>query len=156
MSRCGNVINCGPRSPTTLAEVFLVTKTTRRGSFFASELTPVSILFFSIVVLGFDGETPVLLHAPEMNADQYEGNERENHDVKHIEAQQSVFSNDIAAEKQETYLVSDERHGGNDVGADGDRPEGKLVPRQQVPGIAQEEGDEKQDDADDPVKFVGG
>src|SRR5207253_10563561 len=92
---------------------FFVTKTTRRGSFFASELSPVSILFFSIFVLGLDGQTAVFLHAPEMNSDQYKGGKRKNHDVKHVKAQQSGFSHDVAAEKQEAHFVPDERHGEN-------------------------------------------
>src|SRR5690242_966407 len=99
ISRCGYAITCGPRSPTTLAEVFFVTKTTRRGSFFASELNPVSILFFSIFVLGLDGQAAVLLHAPEMNADEHDCGQRKNHDMKHVEAQQRVLSNDVAAEQ---------------------------------------------------------
>src|SRR6516164_7193159 len=91
MSRCGKVINCGPRSPTTLAEVFLVTKTTRRGSFFASELSPVPILFSSIFVLGLDGQAAVFLDAPEMNPNQHECHQRKNHNVKHIKAQQRIL-----------------------------------------------------------------
>src|SRR5690242_4065383 len=104
ISRCGKVINCGPRSPTTFADVFLVTKTTRRGSFFASELNPVSILFFSIFVLGLDGQAAVFLHPPEMNADQHECRERKNHDVKHVEAQQRVFPDDVSTKKEETHF----------------------------------------------------
>src|SRR5215470_16864905 len=96
ISRCGKVINCGPRPPTTFAEVFLVTKTTRRGSFFASELNPVSILFFSIFVLGLYGQAAIFLHAPEMDADEKECNQRKNYDMEHVESQQSVFSNNIS------------------------------------------------------------
>src|ERR1700681_3347283 len=95
IKRCGELINCGAGAPTTLAEVFFVTKTMRRGSFFASELKPVSILFFSIVVLGLYGQTTVLLHAPEMNSDEQERDEREDHDVKHVETQQRVFADDV-------------------------------------------------------------
>src|SRR5215470_6911728 len=99
INRCGKVINCGPRSPTTLAEVFLVTKTMRRGSFFASELNPVSILFLSIFVLGLDGQAAVFLHAPEMNAYQYECHQGENDYVKHIKAQKRIFSNDVSTQE---------------------------------------------------------
>src|SRR5215467_6218867 len=63
----------------------------RRGSFFASELNPVSILFLSIFVLGLDGQAAVFLHAPEMNAYQYECHQGENDYVKHIK-RRSAFS----------------------------------------------------------------
>src|SRR5713101_7760606 len=78
----------------------------RRGSFFASELKPVSILFFSIVVLGFHGQTTVFLHAPEVNSDEQERNERENHHVKHVKTQQCVFPDDVTAQHQETNFPS--------------------------------------------------
>src|SRR5712692_6928962 len=143
IKRCGKVINCGPGSPTTLAEVFFVTKTTRRGSFFASELKPVSILFFSIVVLGLYCQTTVLLDPPEMNSDEHERDERENHDVKHVETQQCVFSDDVPAQQQEANLISDHGHRGNDIGADGNGPESKLVPGQEIAGVAEEQRDQK-------------
>src|SRR5215472_7107537 len=99
MSRCGNVINCGPRSPTTLAEVFLVTKTTRRGSFLASEPNPVSILFFSIFVSGLDGEAAILLHAPELNPDKDCRRQRKDDHMQHIKTQESVFADNVAPQK---------------------------------------------------------
>src|ERR1700674_77259 len=122
-------MNCGPGSPTTLAEVFLVTKTIRRGSFFASELTPVSILFFSIFVPVLYGQPTIFLHAPEMNSDEQERDKRENHDVKHVEAHKRVFANDVAAQNEKPDFAADHGHGGNDVGAYSHSPKGELVPR---------------------------
>src|SRR5215469_2784237 len=156
MSRCGKVINCGPRSPTTLAEVFLVTKTTRRGSFFASELNAVSILFVSIFVPGLDRQTAVFLHAPEMNSDQYECGKGKNHDVQDIKAQQRVFTHNAAPEKQKAHFVTDERHGGNDVGSDGDGPERQLIPGQQIAGVTEEQCHQQEHHPDNPVEFMRG
>src|SRR5712692_5915912 len=154
IKRCGKVINCGPGSPTTLAEVFFVTKTTRRGSFLASELKPVSILFFSIAVLGLHGQTTVFLHAPEVNSDEQERNERENHHVKHVKTQQCVFPDDVTAQHQETNFTSDHRHGENNVGADGHGPECQLIPGQQIAGVTEKQRDQKKNDPDDPIEFV--
>src|SRR5215472_5402120 len=139
----------------TFAEVFFVTKTTRRRSFFASELNPVSILFFSIFVLGLDGQAAIFLHTPEMNSDQHERDQRKNDHVKHVEAEQRVFADDVAAEEQEAHLVADEGHGGNNVRAHGDGPERELVPRQQIAGVAEEQRHQEKHDAYDPVEFVG-
>ena len=41
------------------------------------------------------------------------------------------------------------------AGADGDRPEGKLVPGQQIPGEIGEKHDEKKTGTDDPVELAG-
>src|ERR1700730_3790565 len=127
----------------------------RRGSFFASELNPVSILFFSIFALGLDGQTTVLLHTPEMNSDKQERNERENHDMKHIKPEQSVFSDDVSAEENKTHFVANQGHRGNDVRADRDRPKRKLIPRQEIACVAEEQRKQKKKDADDPIEFVG-
>src|SRR5260370_27099811 len=139
---------------TTLAEVFFVTKTTRRGSFFASELIPVSILFFSIVVLGPYGEPTVLLHTPEMNSDEQKRDEGENHDVKHVETQQRVFSHDVPTKQQEAYFVANEWHRGNDVSANGHCPKGELVPRQKIARVAEGQRDQKKHDTNYPVELM--
>src|SRR6202030_1846701 len=126
----------------------------RRGSFFASELNLVSILFFSIFVLGLDGQTAVLLHTPEMNSDKQERDERENHDMKHIKPEQSVFSDDVSAEENKTHFVANQGHRGNDVRADSDRPKGKLIPRQEIARVAEEQRDQKKHDTDHPVELM--
>src|SRR5260370_12534659 len=139
---------------TTLAEVFFVTKTTRRGSFFASELIPVSILFFSIVVLGLYGQTTVLLNTPEMNSDEQERDERENHDVKHVETKQPVFSYHVSTKPPKANFVANEWHRRNDVSANGHRPKGELVPRQKITRVAQEQRDQKKHDTNYPVELM--
>src|SRR5260221_3369242 len=144
----------GPRSSTTLAEVLRVMKTMRRGSFFASDAKPDSSLFFSIFFFRPHGEPAIFLHAPEVDADEKKRHQRKNYDVKHIESKQGVLSNDISTKCDKTNFVSDERHGGNNVGADGHRPESKLVPRQEVTRVTEEESDQEQHDADDPVELI--
>src|SRR5271165_6997353 len=126
----------------------------RRGSFFESELKPVSILFFSIVVLGLYGQTAILLHTPEMNSDEQKRDERKNHNVKHVKTQQRVFPDDVPTKKQEPNFVADEGHGGNDVGADGHGPKGKLVPGQEIACVAEEQRDQQKYDTDPPVELV--
>src|SRR5712691_10252395 len=97
-------MRCGATSPCTLAEVFLVRKTMRCGSFFASELKPVSILFFSVMVRPH-GQAAVLLHAPEMDGDEKDGNQRKHNTVQHVKAQQGVFTDKISAEQGKTDLI---------------------------------------------------
>src|SRR5438046_8898076 len=89
-----------------------------------------------------------------MNSDQYKGGKRKNHDVKHVKAQQSVFSHDVAAEKQEAHFVPDERHGGNDIDADGDGPERKLIPGQQIAGVTEEQDQEEGHEREHPVELM--
>src|SRR5208282_2937754 len=104
-------MSSGPRSSLTFAEVFRVMKTILRGSFFASELNPDSILVFSIIVFGPDRQAAILLHAPEMHADKKNSQQRENDYVKHIKAQQGVFTHDISTQGHEPHLAADDRHG---------------------------------------------
>ena len=51
-------------------------------------------------------------------------------------------------------LAADEGDGGGDVGADGDGPVGELIPGEQVTRVAEEQGDEQEDDTDDPVELA--
>src|SRR5579859_2758740 len=90
-----------------------------------------------------------------MDSNQDEGNERKDQNVRHVEAKQSVFADDMSAEEQETYLVTDNGHGRNDVGANRNCPKGELIPRQKITGVAEKKRDEQENDADDPVKFMG-
>src|SRR5216684_4704354 len=139
----------------TLAEVFFVTKTMRRGSFFASELIPVSILFFSIFVPVLHSQAAVFLHAPEMNSNEQERYKRENHHVQHVETQERVFTDDVAAQHEKPDFAAHYGHGRNDVGADSHSPECQLVPGQEIARVAQEQRDKKEHDADNPVELMG-
>src|SRR5215469_10402237 len=74
--------------------------------------------------------------------------------MQHVKTQESVFSDDVAAEKKETDFVADQGHGGNDVGTDGDGPKGELIPRKEVAGVAEKQRHQKKEYADDPIEFV--
>src|SRR5215470_15969140 len=153
-SKCGYVINCGPRSPTTFADVCFVTKTTRRGSFFASELKLVSIFLFSIGIFQLYRKAAVLLDTPEVDADQYERGERKNYHVQHVKTQERVFADDVSAEQEKLDLVSDDRHGRDDVLANRNGPKCQLVPGKQIASVAQEQRDQEQHHPNDPVEFM--
>src|SRR5208283_141275 len=153
-SKCGYVMSCGPRSSFTFADVFRVINTIRRGSFFASELNPDSFLAFSIMVFWPYRQAPVLLHTPEMHADQQDGHQRKNNYVEHIKAQQCVFAYDVAAQRHKSHLAAYDRHRGNNVGSYRHRPKCQLVPWQQVAGVAQKQRYKKQKNSDNPIEFM--
>ena len=89
-----------------------------------------------------------------MDCNEEHGGERQDDAVEHIEAQQGVGVDLIPSEEQEVNLAADEGNRGGDVGANGDGPVGELIPGEQVAGVAEEQGDEEQDDADDPVELA--
>src|ERR1700719_546304 len=127
----------------------------RRGSFFASELIPVSILFFSIFVPVLHSQAAIFLHSPEVNSDEQERHKWENHHVQHVETQERVFTDDVAAKHQKPDVAAHHGHGGNNVGANGHGPEGELVPGQEIARVTEEQRDKKEHDANNPVELVG-
>ena len=119
-----------------------MTKTTRTGSFLASEPNPASYLgFFSVIFLSHR-QAAVFLHPPEMNGDQHNRDQRQDDAVKNVETQQGVLADHVAAERFEAHPFADDRHGRDDVGPHGDGPERQLVPGKQVAGVAQEQRDD--------------
>src|SRR5579872_4304650 len=89
-----------------------------------------------------------------MNRDEEHRGQRKDHAVKHIKSQQRIGINSVATEKQEMDLVADEWYGGSDVRSNRDGPVSQLIPRQQVSGIAEQQGYKKKDDADDPIELA--
>ena len=69
---------------------------------------------------------------------------RQHRHVQHVEAQQRFLADGGIAQQQELDLLADQRRVAGDRGADRDRPEGQLVPGQQVAGEAQEQRQQKQ------------
>src|SRR5215471_3094875 len=153
-SRCGYVMSCGPRLSVTFAEVFRVMNTIRRGSFVASELNPISILAFSVIVFCPYRHAAILLHTPEMHADQQESKQRKNDYMQHIKAQQRVFSHDVSAQRNESHLTAHNRHRRNNVGSYRDSPKSQLIPWQQVARVTQKQRHQKQKNSHDPIEFM--
>src|SRR5438105_2090471 len=99
------------------------------------------------------GDAAILSDAPEVDGDQETGGERERDDVQHIETQKCVRSELESAKHHEAELVADERRRAGDLVADGHRPERELVPRKQVSGVRDQDREEEEERADDPVEL---
>ena len=76
--------------------------------------------------------------------------------MKDIESKQGVLSHHVPSEQKEPNRPAQERHCGDNIGSHGNRPEGQLVPRQQVTRVAEEERQQKEHHTHDPVKLVRG
>ena len=109
---------------------------------------PLPLRAWAASVLGSlwcDVKAAILANAPEMNRDKQNRDQRQNHAVQHVEAQQRIGIHLVAAQHQEVNLVADDRHGGRDIRTDRDRPERQLIPGQQIAGVAEQQRDQKQD-----------
>src|SRR5712692_11204687 len=120
-------------------------------------------------------DAAVLAHAPEVDGHEDAGHERDAHAVEHVEAQERALADEAPAEEGEARvgprvhhlhvaqsqelragaLVPEHRRSAGHVRADGDGPDRELVPRQQVPGEGEEQGQHEEDDADVPVELAG-
>src|SRR6516162_8988541 len=108
-SKCGYDIKRFSVSTLTAADVFGVRKTTRTGSFRASELATAlywtsSAMVFSYRRFGWS-QPAILLNAPEMNGNEQHRQQRKNHAVKNVEAQQRVLANQIPAQKKKSRFT---------------------------------------------------
>ncbi len=72
-----------------------------------------------------------------------------------VEAQEGRLAERVATDQQLREAVAEERDVLHEVRADSDRPVAELVPRQQVTGEREEEGQQQEDDADHPVELAG-
>src|SRR5215470_4460113 len=119
-------------------------------------------------------DAAVFPHAPEVHRHQKGGHERNADAVEHIETQQGTRADETPAEQSESSVVgrghqrnvsdlqeacarplnADERRRGSHVGTDRDRPDGELVPRQQITGEGEKQSQHEQDHADDPIEFT--
>ena len=108
-----------------------------------------------------------------MDSHQEPGYQRQADTVKNVEAKQRRFADETTAQQGKTRvtliidegditqfqksrtrtLVSSERRRASHIAAHSDRPDGELVPRQQIAGKAQQQRQNQQDDADSPVEF---
>ena len=71
-----------------------------------------------------------------MDGDGEGEHQRQHHDVEDVEAEQRLLADVGVAEEHEAEFLADQRSVSGDGGADGDGPEGQLVPGQQVAGEA--------------------
>ena len=74
--------------------------------------------------------------------------------MEHVPPQQRLRADDDTAEQPDVELLRDERRVPGERRAHGHGPDRELVPRQQVAGERQPEGEEQQDHADDPVELA--
>ena len=75
--------------------------------------------------------------------------------MQHVKTQECIRIHLVAAQHQEVHSVAENRHGRGDIRADGDGPKSQLVPGQQISRIAQEQCNEQQNNANDPIEFAG-
>src|SRR3984893_7705215 len=92
--------------------------------------------------------------SPEVDDHQQERRQRQAHDVQHVEAQQRVVTDDAPTDQQVPRVGAGDRRVLGHVGADGDGPDGELVPGQQVTGKAQQQRDQQQQGAHAPVELA--
>src|SRR6516225_6741707 len=107
--------------------------------------------------LQWSADAAVLAHAPKVDGDEDGDGQGDGDAVQDIEAQQRLTADEASAQQNEPRvgagmderdvthfqerrswpLVAEERRGAGHVAADGDGPDGQLVPRQQIAGEAQ-------------------
>jgi len=76
--------------------------------------------------------------------------------MQRVEADQRVRADLEAADEQEAALRTEDRRRTDHVRTDGDRPEGQLIPWQQVAGEAEQQRQHEQNDTNDPVELARG
>src|SRR5437867_9427702 len=109
-----------------------------------------------------------------MDSHQEPGYQWQSDTVKNVEAKQRRFADETTAQQGKTRvtliidegditqfqksgtrtLVSSERRGTSHIAAHSDRPDGELVPRQQIAGKAQQQRQNEKDHADIPVELA--
>ena len=109
-----------------------------------------------------------------MDGHQSGGHKRERHAMQHIESQQCRCSDETPTEQCKSYvaprmeqrqitqldcpgerpLVPGPGCCPGHVRADGDCPDGELIPRKQVPGKAEQQGELQKDDPHPPVELT--
>src|SRR5437879_4825386 len=113
----------------------------------------------SLLRLQRPGDAAVLADAPEVDGHEDHDHEREHEDVEDVPAQERLRAYLHPAQQGEADLLAEHRGVAHHVRPHRHRPQGQLVPRQQVAGEREQQGERQQDDADDPVelpwRFVG-
>ena len=74
--------------------------------------------------------------------------------MQDVKAQEGIGIHEIAAQQHEVNLVAEYRHGRCDIRSHRDRPICQLIPGQQVPGIAEQQRDQQQNNSDHPTEFA--
>src|SRR3990172_4780745 len=97
------------------------------------------------------GHAAVAADAPEMDGHKNGGQKRQSDDVQRVEAYERCRADLEAAEDDELRLVPEVGGGATDAVADGDGPEGQLVPGEQVASEAEDERQHYHHDSDHPL-----
>src|SRR5918994_347353 len=125
--------------------------------------------------LEWPGDPAVLADAPEVHRHQDPGHERDADAVQDVEAQERSLAHEASAQQREARigagvdhlhaaqgqelragaLVAEQRRGAGHVRADGDGPDGELVPGQQVAREREQQREHQQDHAHVPVELAG-
>src|SRR6266542_2089481 len=100
------------------------------------------------------GEAAVLADAPEVDRQKDGGHKWQREHMQHVPADERGRPDLDRPEKHEADLVPDHRRVAHHRGADRDRPDGELVPGQQVAGERQQQGEQQQHHADHPVELA--
>src|SRR5688500_2455217 len=121
------------------------------------------------------GDAAVLADAPEVHGHEERRDERDPDAVEDVEPQERAGSDEANYEQRDAGVVRrgdeldvadleqagartldpEERSGRGHVRSDRDRPDRELVPREEIPGEREQQGEHEQNDADDPVELAG-
>jgi hypothetical protein len=105
------------------------------------------------LVRGFSGKRSVLANPPYVKNEKAEHEARQERHVQRVEPDQGRLA-DLAASQQELLRgAADPGDVVQQVRRHAHRPEGELVPGQQVAGERKPQGEQEQDDPDVPVEF---
>ena len=98
---------------------------------------------------------PVAQHQHQVQPDEQEHQRRDEEDVKGEEPAQRGAADGLAREDEARDLVAHDRHASRLCRAHDDRPDGGLVPPEQLAGERQREGEQQEDRAGEPVELAG-
>src|SRR5690606_28849538 len=89
-------------------------------------------------------DSAVLADSPEVDGHEDDDHEGQEQHVQHVPPQERLGADLGAAEQHEPHVGTEDRGVAHHVGTHGDGPHGELVPRQQVAGERQQQGELEQ------------
>ena len=100
-----------------------------------------------------DGQTAVLAHPPKVERHEDDDRQGDERDVEGVEVEERRPGHFRTAEEQRSDLITDQGDVGDEARADGDGPEGELVPGEEIAGEVRAEDQEEHHDSEDPIHF---
>ena len=73
--------------------------------------------------------------------------------MQNIEPNQGALTDQVSAQKELPNLLADDGDAGRDMGADRNGPKGELVPRQEIAGETEKQGQHQKHHAQNPVEW---